>query len=165
MTFRPASRMAPRRERLGMPNQYVHTYYVSRGAAVDLSRYSREPANVLRNARLGQGASSGPNWLSRRILGRRDAHRNVDAHQVLDAARCRFDPAGGHIDQGTTDRPRSRWHEDAQILILADADRLGGGQQGQHRPSRLAAEEAPDGAHAGEAVVAFQVDDRGEALA
>ena len=69
------------------------------------------------------GAS--PRWLGRRIQRRRYAHGDIHAHQVLHAAFGRLYPAGGYVDEGTADGHGSGWHEDAEILVLADDNRLG----------------------------------------
>ncbi len=53
---------------------------------------------------------------------RRDAHRHVDAHQLVDAAFGRFDPGGGYINQCAAERHRRGWNEHAEIVFATQFD-------------------------------------------
>ena len=76
---------------------------------------------------------------------RRDAHRDVHAHQLVDAALRGLDPRGGNVDQRAAEGHRRGGDEDAEIVLAAEADWRLRREQCQDGGAGLAAEEAPRG--------------------
>src|SRR6266481_9053406 len=92
-------------------------------------------------------------------LRRSHAHRHIDAHQRFHPEIRRSYPFYRDVHEAPSDRHGRRGDQHDMILPIIDHDRLGHRQQPENSGAPLAAKEAPDRAHALEAILVLSIDD------